>query len=236
MLNKDMQTEFNSVLPGSATEQGATRRVALKVALGATYAAAAAPLMAQTAITTSTEGLSAGSEVFDLEGATIAVYYARPEGKTNPPVILVLHDAFAVHAYIADICRRFAKAGYFAVAPDLFARQGDASTYTDVSKLIGEVISKVPDAQVMGDLDATMAWAVEQGGDAKKIGVTGFCWGGRPVWLYAAHSKQVKAAVAWYGRLVGTPSELTPKHPVDVAGSLKAQCSGCMAPRTPAFR
>lgn len=226
MLKTDQKQEFDSLLPGRSTEAGASRRTALKVALGATYAATAMPIMAQTAINTSAEGLTEGSEIFDHEGATIGVYYAKPAGKANLPIVVVVQEIFGVHAYIADTCRRFAKAGYLAIAPDLYARQGDASKYTDISKLMAEVVSQVPDAQVMGDLDATVEWAAANGGNIKKVAVTGFCWGGRITWLYAANGKYAKAGVAWYGRLVGTPSSNFPKHPVDLADSLKAPVLG----------
>ena len=140
-------------------------------------------------------------------------------------VVLVIQEIFGVHEYIADTCRRFAKAGYLAIAPQLYARQGDASAYTDIAKLMAEVVSKVPDAQVMADLDGAVAWATANGGDGTRVGITGFCWGGRITWLYAAHGP-VKAGVAWYGRLVGQASELTPKHPVDLAPILKAPVLG----------
>ena len=225
-MHTELKSDFDSLLPGSSTEDGATRRTALKAALGVGYAATAMPIMAQTAIKTPATGLTEGSEIFDLDGATIPVYYAKPEGKSNLPIVLVIQEIFGVHAYIADTCRRFAKAGYLAVAPDLYARQGDASKYTEISKLMAEVVAKVPDAQVMGDLDATVQWAQSNGGNGKKVAITGFCWGGRVTWLYSAHSKDVKAGVAWYGRLVGTSTPLTPKHPVDLAASLKAPVLG----------
>jgi carboxymethylenebutenolidase len=140
-------------------------------------------------------------------------------------VILVIQEIFGVHEYIADTCRRFAKLGYLAIAPELYARQGDPRGYTDIPKLQADIVSKVPDAQVMADLDGALAYAGANGGNVAKAGITGFCWGGRIVWLYAATGK-VKAGVAWYGRLVGQPSELTPRHPVDVAASLQAPVLG----------
>lgn len=226
MLNQDLKQQFDSLLPGSSTEAGATRRTALKVALGAGYAATAMPIMAQTAITTSAEGLTTGQEIYDVAGSTVPFYYAKPYGKTDLPVILVIQEIFGVHAYIADICRRFAKAGYLAIAPDLYARQGDASTYTDIAKLMAEIVSKVPDEQVMDDLDGALAWAGANGGDLKRVGINGYCWGGRITWLYSEHNPQVKAGVAWYGRLVGTASETTPKHPIDLVANLKAPVLG----------
>ncbi len=223
---EEMKKEIDSMLPGTTSELGASRRTALKVALGATYAATAMPIMAQTAITTPADGLRAGEGKLTVAGATVPFYYAAPEGKKDLPVILVVQEIFGVHAYITDTCRRFAKAGYLAIAVDLYVRQGDASKYTDISKLIAEVVSKVPDEQVMADLDAAVQWAGANGGDTKKVGVTGFCWGGRITWLYAEHNKNVKAGVAWYGRLVGASSALTPKHPVELAATLKAPVLG----------
>ncbi len=226
MLTPDLKNQFDSLLPGSSSEAGATRRTALKVALGAGYAAAAMPIMAQTAITTSGDGLTTGQEIYDVAGSTVPFYYAAPYGKTDLPVILVVQEIFGVHAYIADTCRRFAKAGYLAIAPDLYARQGDASRYTDIGKLMAEIVSKVPDEQVMDDLDGALQWAADNGGDLKRVGITGFCWGGRITWLYCEHNPAVKAGVAWYGRVVGTASELTPKHPIDLAAELKAPVLG----------
>ena len=225
MLNSDQTTDFDALLPGRSTEHGASRRTALKAALGVGYAATALPIMAQTAIKTSAEGLKAGETTFEVNGFKVPAYYAAPAGKTNLPVILVIQEIFGVHEYIADTVRRFAKAGYLAIAPEMFARQGDPSKYTDIPKLQAEIVSKVPDAQVMADLDACVKWAAANGGDISKLAITGFCWGGRITWLYAAHAN-VKAGVAWYGRLVGTPSELTPKNPVDIAANLKAPVLG----------
>ncbi len=222
----DVKNGLDSLLPGKSTEAGATRRTALKTALGVGYAATAMPIMAQTAVKTPATGLTAGEGIYDMEGFSVPFYYAAPEGKKNLPIILVVQEIFGVHEYIADTCRRFAKAGYLAIAPDLYARQGDASKYTDVSKLLAEVVAKVPDAQVMADLDGAVQWAGENGGNTKRVGVTGFCWGGRATWLYAEHSKNVKAGVAWYGRLVGAASPVTPKHPVELAATLKAPVLG----------
>ncbi len=142
------------------------------------------------------------------------------------PVVLVVSEIFGVHEHIADVARRFAKLGYLALAPDLFVRQGDATAYGTVAEVIKEVISKVPDAQVMTDLDAVVAYAKANGGNTDRLGITGFCWGGRITWLYAAHNPGVKAGVAWYGRLVGEKTALTPTHPVDVAPTLKAAVLG----------
>ncbi len=225
MRDDDLKRDFDSLRPGDSTEAGATRRTALKAALGVGYAAATLPIAAQTAIKTSDEGLKAGPIKYAVNGFDVPAYAAAPAGKTGLPVILVIQEIFGVHEYIADTCRRFAKLGYLAIAPELYARQGDPKGYTDIPKLQAELVSKVPDAQVMGDLDGALAWARANGGDTARAGITGFCWGGRIVWLYAATGK-VKAGVAWYGRLVGQASENTPKHPVDVAASLQAPVLG----------
>ena len=226
MLNQDQKNDFNALLPGDSTEAGASRRTALKAALGVGYAAAAMPLMAQTAIKTSAEGLRTGQTTFEVNGFKVPAVYAAPAGKTNLPVILIVQEIFGVHEYIADTARRFAQAGYLAIAPELFARQGDPTKYGEMAKLQAEVVSKVPDEQVMADLDGAVKWASANGGDLKKVGITGFCWGGRITWLYASQSKNVKAGVAWYGRLVGTASALQPKHPLDLAAQINAPVLG----------
>jgi carboxymethylenebutenolidase len=226
MLNHDQKNDFNALLPGASTEAGASRRTALKAALGVGYAAATLPIMAQTAIKTSSDGLRTGETTYEVNGFKVPAFYAAPAGKTNLPVILVIQEIFGVHEYIADTARRFAKAGYLAIAPELYARQGDPGQYSEMARLMSEVVSKVPDAQVMADLDGAVKWAGAHGGNTQKVGITGFCWGGRIAWLYAEQSKNVKAGVAWYGRLVGTPSELSPQNPLDLAASLKAPVLG----------
>ena len=203
-----------------------TRRLALQSALGVGYAAAAMPLMAQTAIKTSGEGLVEGKVMVSVNGFQMPAYRSAPAGKTNLPVLLVISEIFGVHEYIADVTRRFAKLGYLAIAPDMFVRQGDPSTYTEIAKLQSEIISKVPDAQVMADLDATLQWASQNGGNTDRTGVTGFCWGGRITWLYAEHNPKIKAGVAWYGRMEGQTNANNPKHAVELAATLKAPVLG----------
>lgn len=225
MHEKDQKRDFDSLRPGSSTGAGASRRTALKAALGVGYAAAALPVMAQSAVRTPADGLTSGAISFTVNGFEVPAYRAAPAGKSDLPVVLVIQEIFGVHEYIADTCRRFARAGYLAIAPELYARQGDPKGYTEIPKLQAELVSKVPDAQVLADLDGALAWAAAHGGDAARAGITGFCWGGRITWLYAATGK-VKAGVAWYGRLVGQASQSTPQHPVDVAASLKAPVLG----------
>ncbi len=207
-----------------------TRREFVVTTLAAGFALAVQPVAAQTTITTDTSGLVAGEVKIPVRDGEIPAYRAIPASGKNFPVVLVVQEIFGVHEHIKDICRRFAKLGHMAIAPELYARQGDVSKLK-MDEIVSKVVSKVPDAQVMSDLDATVAYAKKSGkGDVRKLGITGFCWGGRIVWLYAAHSPQLKAGVAWYGRLTGRPAdkpnELQPKHPVDVAASLKAPVLG----------
>ncbi|MEG1053723.1 MAG: dienelactone hydrolase family protein, partial [Janthinobacterium sp.] len=167
-----------------------------------------------------------GSMSVMVDGQAVPVYAAQPEGKTGLPVVLVISEIFGVHEHIADMARRFAKQGYLALAPDLFVRQGDATKVASIPELMKGIIAKTPDAQVMADLDAVVAWAKQNGGDTSRLGITGFCWGGRITWLYAAHNPAVKAGVAWYGRLVGEPTALQPSNPIDIAATLKVPVLG----------
>ena len=203
-----------------------TRRVALKAALGVGYVAAAGTVMAQTAVRTPSEGLVTGEVTIEVGGVQVPAYRSAPAGKTHLPVVLVISEIFGVHEYIADVTRRLAKLGYLAIAPELFVRQGDPSAYGEIAKINTEIIAKVPDAQVMGDLDAWVAWAGAHGGNVDKLAITGFCWGGRISWLYAMHQPRIKAAVAWYGRLVGAATGNTPSQPLDGVGQLKAPVLG----------
>jgi len=203
-----------------------TRREFVMTTLATGFALAVQPVAAQTTITTSTEGLVAGEVKIPVAGGEIPAYRAMPATGRSFPVVLVVQEIFGVHEHIKDICRRFAKLGHLAIAPELYSRQGDVSQIANVNEIISKVVSKVPDAQVMSDLDAAVAWSKGSKGDVNKLAITGFCWGGRIVWLYSAHSKQLKAGVAWYGRLVGSPDELHPTHPVDIAAQLKAPVLG----------
>ena len=226
MLKTDHLNDAQALLDQRGGGVAPSRRRALTLGLGMGYAAATLPVMAQTAIKTPTDGLSVGEVSIDVAGFKMPAFRAQPAGKTGLPVVLVLSEIFGVHEYIADTAVRLARAGYLAIAPELFVRQGDAQSYGEMAKLMSEVIAKVPDAQVLGDLDAAVAWAAANGGDTSKLAVTGFCWGGRQTWLYAAHQPKVKAGVAWYGRLVGDSTALTPRHPLDVAAQLKAPVLG----------
>ena len=214
--------DFDSLTPS----RDFNRRDIVRTSVGSGFAAAMLPVMAQTEVKTDTVGLIAGEVTIPVGDFKMPAYRAAPANQANAPLVLVISEIFGVHEHIADVARRFAKAGYYAVAPELFVRQGDAMSYGEIAKLMAEVISKVPDAQVMGDLDATVAWAQAQGAGTDRSAITGFCWGGRITWLYAAHNPAVKAGVAWYGRLVGAPSALTPAHPVDLAAKLAAPVLG----------
>lgn len=209
-----------------ATQPMPTRRLALQTALGVGYAAAALPLMAQTAIKTPRDGLVEGEVMIDVNGFQMPAYRSAPAGGGNLPVVLVISEIFGVHEYIADVTRRYARLGYLAIAPELFVRQGDPSAYGEIAKIQSEIIAKVPDAQVMGDLDATLQWAARNGGNAERAVVTGFCWGGRVAWLYSAHNPRLKAGVAWYGRLEGPVHSHNPRHPMSMATELKAPVLG----------
>jgi carboxymethylenebutenolidase len=194
------------------------------------FAAAVRPVVAQSTIHTDTEGLTAGTVTLDIDGQAVPVYHARPAGEdklpAKLPVILVVSEIFGVHEHIADVARRFARQGYLTLAPELFVRQGDAHSITDIPTLFQQIVLKAPDAQVMADLDACVAWAARNGGDIDRLGITGFCWGGRVTWLYSAHNPKVKAGVAWYGRLVGDKTANQPQQPVDIAPSLKVPVLG----------
>ena len=223
---KDMITDVESLLGQSSLSGPDGRRGFLKVALGTGFAVAALPVVAQNVIRTDATGLVSGTILVKIGGQDVPVYAAQPEGKTGLPVILVISEIFGVHEHIADMARRFAKQGYLALAPDLFVRQGDATQAPSMPELMKNIVGKTPDAQVMSDLDAIVDWARQNGGDTARLGITGFCWGGRITWLYAAHNPAVKAGVAWYGRLVGDSTPITPQHPVDIAPMLKAPILG----------
>lgn len=201
------------------------RRTFLKAAIGTGFAAAVLPVSAQT-IHTDSAGLEAGEVAFMSQGTKVPAYRAQPSGKRHLPVIIVIHEIFGVHEHIADVCRRFAKRGYLAIAPDLYSRQGDPSAYKSMEQLNSELVSKVPDASVMKDLAAAVKWASEHGGDLDKLGAVGFCWGGRQAWLFAEHEPRLKAVVAFYGRVEGQPSATAPFNPVDRVTDLHAPVLG----------
>jgi carboxymethylenebutenolidase len=217
-----MNPEFDSLLP----ELKLDRRSFIATALGGSFALAVQPIAAQTVIETDSAGLMAGTIEVPVADGVMKIYRAQPaKGKTFP-VILVISEIFGVHAHIADLCRRLAKSGYLAVAPDLFARQGDPAQLTSIPDIQQKIIRNVPDAQVKSDLDALVAWVEKHGGDAGRVGITGFCWGGRIVWLYTNRNPAIKAGVAWYGRLRGDVTANTPRHPLDQADNMQAPVLG----------
>ena len=202
-----------------------TRRTFVVTSLGAGFALAVLPVTAQT-ITTSGEGLVAGEVKIRVKDGEIPGYRAMPATGNNFPTILVVQEVFGVHEWIKDICRRLAKMGYYAIAPELYARQGDPMKISDTNQLMKDIVSKVSDQQVMGDLDATVAYAKSTGkADTAKLGITGFCWGGRIVWMYAGHNPNLKAAVAWYGQ-VAISFHARDKTPLDIASNIKAPVLG----------
>lgn len=192
-----------------------TRRQLVTATLTSGFALAVQPILAKT-IQTSAEGLITGAVQIPVASGTIPAYRAMPAKGASFPIVLVIQEIFGVHEHIQDVCRRFAKLGYLAIAPELFARQGDVSKLSSVEQ-IRPIVAKVPDTQVLSDLDATVTWAKQMSrGDTARLGITGFCWGGRITWLYTAHNPQVKAGVAWYGRLVGDRTPLQPQYPIDL--------------------
>lgn len=194
-------------------------------ALTTGFTVAVQPVLAKV-ISTDTQGLIAGAVKIPVKDGEIPAYRAQPEKGEIFPIVLVIQEIFGVHEHIQDVVRRFAKLGYLAIAPELFIRQCDVSKLSNIDE-IRAIVAKVPDSQVLSDLDATVDWAVKSAkGNADKLAITGFCWGGRITWLYAAHNPNVKAGVAWYGRLVGNATELQPKHPVDIASELKVPVLG----------
>lgn len=215
-----LKDEIDSLAPG----RDFSRRDFVQTTVGSGFAAAVLPVTAQT-ITTDSTGLEAGGVSIPVGDFQMPAYRAMPAGGKNLPVILVSCEIFGVHEHIADVCRRLAKLGYLAIAPELFARHGNAGAYSDIPKLIAEVVGKAADEQVNVDLDATVAWAAAHGGDTTRLGITGFCWGGRTTWSYAAHNPRLTAAVAWYGP-VARSYHAGDKSVIERAASIKAPVLG----------
>jgi len=191
------------------------------------FALAAQPIMAQQVISTNTDGLISGRQQINENGVQFEAYISRPKDAGGKlPLIVVCSEIFGVHEHIADVARRLAKLGYMAIAPEFFSRVGNPATMSSTADIIKQIVSKTPDAQVMTDIKASLAWAHKNGADINRAGVTGFCWGGRITWLACAQIPEFKAGVAWYGRLVGEKSDNFPAHPVDLAKDLKAPVLG----------
>jgi carboxymethylenebutenolidase len=213
----------------AARQPGLSRREFMVTTLATGFALASGAAEAK-AIKTDTRGITAGEVLVPVGDGEIPAYRAMPSKGKNFPLLLVVQEIFGVHEHIQDVCRRYAKLGYYAIAPEMFARQGDVSKMTDIGEILSTVVSRVPDAQVMADLDATVAFAKASGSaDVRRLGILGYCWGGRTVWLYAAHNPAVKAGVAYYGLLDGMKSEIKPRDPVDIAATLKVPVLGLYA-------
>jgi len=193
--------------------------------LAAGYAAASQPIASQTQVTTDRAGLAAGDVLVSSRAGELAAYRAMPEGRKGLPVILVVQEIFGVHEYIKDVCRRLAKEGYLAIVTDLYGRHGDVTKLSSIDD-IRAIVTKASDSEVMADLDASVEWAAANGGDLSRLGITGFCWGGRITWLYAAHNPKVRAGVAWYGRVEGPATERQPRMPIDVVDRIDAPVLG----------
>jgi len=202
-----------------------TRRGFVVTSLAAGFALAVQPVSAET-ITTDSSGLVAGEVKIPVPDGEIPAYRAMPDSGGPFPTVLVVHEIFGVHEHIQDICRRLAKLGYLAVAPALFAREGDVAKLGSQNEIMA-LVRSVPDDQVASDLDATTAWAKSTGkADAGRLAITGFCWGGRQVWLYAAHNRELKAAAAWYGVLDWPKGEKAPANPIDLVANIDAPVLG----------
>lgn len=213
----------------TAAKSGLSRRDFMVTSLACGFALAVGKVEAST-ITTDSTGLIAGEVSVAVTDGVMPAYRAMPAKGKNHPVLLVVEEIFGVHEHIKDVCRRYAKLGYYAIAPELLARQGDVSKMSDVGEILSKVISKVPDAQVMGDLDAAVAFAKASGhANTSRLGLVGYCWGGRTAWLYAAHNPKLNAVVAYYGLLSGMKSEIKPNDPVDLAETIKVPVLGLFA-------
>ncbi|WP_168209709.1 dienelactone hydrolase family protein [Chromobacterium paludis] len=190
------------------------------------FALAVQPVAAS-AILTDSQDLQTGVPAIGTEDGIMPGYYARPAAsKTAPPLVIVIQEIFGVHAHIQDLCRRLAKQGYFAVAPELYFRHGNPAQAPDIDTLLRDLVSQVSDREVQDDLDATWRWAGAHGADQTRAAAVGFCWGGRQAWLYASHNHQLKAAAAWYGKLEGGVNEKTPRHPLDIVLQLDVPVLG----------
>lgn len=226
-MDKNLIKEAQSLINPSATNRRDFLKSAAVTSMGVGYVAAAEPVMAQ-AIKTDFEGIAAQDVEFTVQGFSVPAYVARP--KTTPknglPVVIVASEIFGVHEYIADVARRFAKQGYLAIAPEFFARAGDPNTLGTMAEILKEIVGKTSDDQVLADVQGAIDWAAKNGGDVKRVGITGFCWGGRVTWLSSAKLPQVRAGVAWYGRLVGDKTPNSPSHPIDHAAEMKAPVLG----------
>jgi carboxymethylenebutenolidase len=216
------QQEFDSLVP----ELRLSRRGFLVTSVGAGFALATQPINAQTAIRTDADGLTVGEIQVPTADGKLPAYRAMPAGGKKLPTVLVVHEIFGVHEYIKDTCRRLAKAGYLAIAAEMYARHGDVSKMNNIGAILDGPVAAATDAEHMSDLDACAAWTAQNGGDPARLGITGFCRGGRTTWLYAAHNPKLKAAVAWYGQLDGAPSAKQPKWPIDLAAEMKAPVLG----------
>ncbi|MBS0344930.1 MAG: dienelactone hydrolase family protein [Proteobacteria bacterium] len=221
MLVED--SDFNCPVPGLPL----SRQVFVNDALAAGYALAVRPRSGQSVIQTSADGLVAGDiHIRGVDKTAVRAYWVQPAGKGPFPTVLVVQEIFGIHEYIRDTCRRLARQGYQAIAPNLFQRYGDPMGTPTVQEIMSDLVAEVADAQVLSDLDACAAWAATNGGDPQRLGLTGFCWGGRIAWLYAVHNPRLRAAVAWYGRLTGTSTPMTPRHPVELTRALQAPVLG----------
>jgi len=224
-MNADEQAQFDGLLP----TESFNRRSFITAAAGAGFALAVQPISAQTVIKTDAEGLFAGEISVPAGDRDLPGYRAMPAGGSKLPTVLVIHEIFGVHEYLRDVCRRLAKAGYLAIAVDMYIRHGETAKMSNVQEILSGPVAAASDVEHMSDLDACAVWAAKNGGDPQRLAVTGFCRGGRTTWMYAAHNPRLKAAVAWYGHLEMAPTARQPKHPIDLTDQMKAPVLGLYA-------
>jgi carboxymethylenebutenolidase len=225
-MTSDLAKDGAALFAAHPTSRRRFMKVATLGSLGTGFASAALPVLSQ-AIKTDFAGIQSEEVTIDANGTNVAAYTSRPSQASGKlPIVIVASEIFGVHEYIADVTRRLAKVGYLAIAPEFFTRAGEPTELGTVAEIMSQIVAKTPDQQVLGDIEAALKWAGANNGDLSRVGMTGFCWGGRITWLYAAHQPKVKAGVAWYGRLLGQTSALTPQHPIDLTATLHAPVLG----------
>ena len=225
-MNSDLANDAAALLASRSTSRRSFMKAATLGSLGTGFASAALPVLSQ-AIKTDFAGIHSEEVTFDSNGTNIAAYTSRPaQAPGKLPIIIVASEIFGVHEYIADVTRRLAKVGYLAIAPEFFTRAGEPTELGTVAEIMSKIVAKTPDQQVLGDIEAALKWAAANNGDLSRVGMTGFCWGGRITWLACQKLSVMRAGVAWYGRLAGDKSENFPEHPLELAAQTRAPVLG----------
>ena len=225
-MNSDLANDAAALLASRSTSRRSFMKAATLGSLGTGFASAALPVLSQ-AIKTDFAGIHSEEVTFDSNGTNIAAYTSRPaQAPGKLPIIIVASEIFGVHEYIADVTRRLAKVGYLAIAPEFFTRAGEPTELGTVAEIMSKIVAKTPDQQILGDIEAALKWAAANNGDLSRVGMTGFCWGGRITWLACQKLSVMRAGVAWYGRLAGDKSENFPEHPLELAAQTRAPVLG----------